>query len=61
MAWLVLVAVGCPHSIATNSFRDSRRFVGLAARTLFRHEPPETRDAKLAAIATAFGKVGIGA
>lgn len=41
----------------TSGFRDSRRGVELAARTLFRGEQPRTR----AAIATAFDNVGIDA
>lgn len=45
----------------TSGFRDSRRGVELAARTLFRRDPPQTRAEKLAAIATAFDKVGIAA
>ncbi|MFE9745416.1 hypothetical protein ACFYOT_10965 [Saccharothrix saharensis] len=40
-------------------FRDSRRGVELAARTLFRHDQAATRDPKPAAIATAFDAAGI--
>lgn len=45
----------------TSGFRDSRRGVELAARTLFRREPPPSRAKKLTAIATAFDKVGVAA
>jgi bacillolysin/neutral peptidase B len=43
----------------TSGFSDSRRAVVLAAQTLFRSDPAEVRDAKLAAIAAAFDAVGI--
>jgi bacillolysin/neutral peptidase B len=43
----------------TSGFSDSRRGVELAAQTLFRRDPDETRDRKLAAIAKAFDDVGI--
>lgn len=45
----------------TSGFSDSRRGVELAAKTLFRNDPPDIRDWKLAAIATAFDDVGIDA
>lgn len=45
----------------TSGFSASRRGVELAAQTLFRHDPPETRNEKLAAIAKAFDDVGIDA
>lgn len=45
----------------TSGFSDSRRGVELAAQTLLRHDSPDTRNEKLAAIAKAFDDVGIGA
>jgi bacillolysin/neutral peptidase B len=43
----------------TSGFRDSRRGVELAARTLFRDEPKADRDRRLAAVGRAFDAVGI--
>jgi bacillolysin/neutral peptidase B len=43
----------------TSGFRDSRRGVGLATRTLFRDEPEVDRDRRLAAVGRAFDAVGI--
>jgi bacillolysin/neutral peptidase B len=43
----------------TSGFRDSRRGVELAVRTLFRDEPESDRDRRLAAVAQAFDAVGI--
>jgi bacillolysin/neutral peptidase B len=43
----------------TSQFRDSRRYVLASARTLFRNEPDEDRNRKVAAIEAAFDAVGI--
>lgn len=47
------------HLSRRSGFSDSRRGIDLAARTLFRNEPPETLNEKLAAIAKSFDDVGI--
>lgn len=49
------------HLSRTSGFRDSRRAVVLAAKSLFRHDPQNVRDMKLAAIGEAFDAVGISA
>ena len=43
----------------TSQFSDSRRAVVASTRTLFRTEPPEVREAKVAAVEAAFEAVGI--
>jgi bacillolysin/neutral peptidase B len=43
----------------TSQFSDSRHAVVASARTLFRNDPPATRDAKVAAVEAAFEAVGI--
>ena len=47
------------HLSRTSGFADSRRAVGLVTRTLFRNDPDERRDQKIAAVAEAFETVGI--
>ncbi|MFC5142931.1 M4 family metallopeptidase [Actinomycetospora rhizophila] len=47
------------HLSRRSGFDTSRRGVELAARTLFRRDPPATRAAKLAAIGEGFDAVGI--
>jgi Zn-dependent metalloprotease len=47
------------HLSRTSLFSDSRRAVDLTARTLFRNDPVDVRNAKLQAISRAFDAVGI--
>ncbi|MGV0766503.1 M4 family metallopeptidase [Mycolicibacterium sp. XJ647] len=49
------------HLSNTSGFRDSRRAVELAAKSLFRHKALNEKEVKLSAIRTAFDEVGISA